>query len=414
VTKIPVTSSRIRPNSLPHLNGAPVYTRDPSKLPDRPKGENYYPQKREVAPTKKRKLAPTIAETTANKIPATGESLAQPSSGASSMQSGMKTNIDMPMPDSVASAIIPQQDHNIKGNKGVKVSDSGHLLNQTWWRKEKKRRSKPTGRKRPRTAPLIPQFDLKSCLVGDKGPKETAIATKFASSWQHDYVGTDKNIRDKNAITFRDNDVHGATIGGSNVTISESPFASTVCGTKPVAAVEKSIVHSTRTRESRRLQAQAKFKSEVELKLRCPQCQRVFSATWMDMTEESMSRHIARCQKRIKKNIEHDLLSSAIHHAKEAAVASSKILSPDNCGDSVSDLSGDSRRRSSPMTALAKHRKRIIISARRSPSENAVIRAERARSIRGIFVYGEQRQALEDIILRDTSAYTGNVYKSPR
>jgi len=238
---------------------------------------------------------------------------------------------------------------------------------------------------------------------------ETVIETKFASSWDHDYVSPDKNNNGKSTITFKDNDVHVAAIGGSNVTITESPFASTACSTEPVAAVENSIVHSTRTRGSRRLRAQAKFKSEDELKLRCPQCQRVFSATWMDMTEESMSRHIARCQKRIEKNIENDLLGSAIHHAKEAAAASSKVLASDNCGDSVSDLSGDSRRRSSPMTARIRHRKRIIISARRSPSENAAIRAERARSIRGVFVDGEQRQALGDIVLRDASASTGDV-----
>mmetsp|Transcript_23942 Transcript_23942/g.33607 ORF Transcript_23942/g.33607 Transcript_23942/m.33607 type:complete len:128 (+) Transcript_23942:2222-2605(+) len=126
------------------------------------------------------------------------------------------------------------------------------------------------------------------------------------------------------------------------------------------------------------------------------------------MTEESMSRHVARCQQKKKKSIENDLLGAAIHHTKEAAAAaaaSSKMSFQDNCADSVSDLSGDSRRRGG---TLAKHRTRFIISPRRSPSEIAATRADHAQSIRGIFLHGEQRQALEDMILDGAFDHTGN------
>mmetsp|Transcript_23943 Transcript_23943/g.33613 ORF Transcript_23943/g.33613 Transcript_23943/m.33613 type:complete len:684 (+) Transcript_23943:56-2107(+) len=250
---IDIDSSRIMPNSLSHLNGVPIRIR---KLKSSP-------QKKEQT-----EKTNTVNKTDTNTSPTALDSFTQSSSVTSSMQAGPKCNAHIIIPDSVGSAVMQQHAHVIKGNEGIKVADSGHLLNQTWWRKEKKKKL-TGGKKRQRAAPLVPQFDLKSCLVGGGGSGETAIASNFTNT-RDVYADTSKKGNSSSANTCKVTNVDGA--GVSNTTET---------GTVTEIARENQNGYSSRTRGSKRLQSQAKFKSEDELTLRCPECQRIFSATWM-------------------------------------------------------------------------------------------------------------------------------------
>lgn len=141
----------------------------------------------------------------------------------------------------------------------------------------------------------------------------------------------------------------------------------------------------------------------------------VVYAYTQDMTEESMTRHVARCHQKRKRCIDNDFFAGATQSsAKGAAVSAHNepLSSPpqlnDSLGDSsVSELSGGSRRRSSSMTPASK-RKKMLISTRRSSTENTDMRAERARSIRRFFNCST-KQALGDIILHEDHSMDGSV-----